>query len=53
MTVDGVQISLELLKCLANPNPHRLYTLKRIENTVHCEVFTTLDDKRHVEALST
>lgn len=32
--VDGVKISLLLLKMLANPNPERLYSMRRDGNNV-------------------
>lgn len=34
ITVDGVKISLALLKCLANPDPNRTYRLTRRGNDV-------------------
>jgi hypothetical protein len=39
ITVDGVRISLELLRCLANPDQYRLYTFVREGEIVICRTF--------------
>lgn len=38
LTVDGVMIHLELLKCLANPDPNKLYRIVRRGEQVSVEV---------------
>lgn len=39
ITVDGVVISLELLRCFANPDPAKLYQFVRKDDCVTVQTF--------------
>lgn len=42
LTVDGVKISLDLLKSLANPDPHKVFHMTREGDVVTIQALSTV-----------